>query len=249
MKAPVFIVFFVFLNFQFAFGQKQVNWEVTDVKNAAIEIKAASEKFMNMQQYSSTLVYQTFAGHNSQIAVETKSSLVLKLKDAWYSQMEGVVTLQKNKMVLTIDSVERNFVIAKPSGHSAGSVLDERDIIGLLSTCKNVSKAVIDGHTAYRLNFKKGGAYERIDLILDQKTFFKKIILFMENSYPVSEENPEVQEKPRLEISLVDFSETKRIDKSLFELSTYIIVKDNKITPSRNYQDYTISDTRLNQKL
>jgi hypothetical protein len=221
-------------------------WSPVESASAKAAILKASQLYSKTDHYDVKLVFKSFKTQDSAVPYETVNGSVRSFKSNVYSTFGRTVTVQLDNVCLTIDSVEKLIVLSRK--HQELFNLPTSEMCDqLLAAAKSIQKSDVGKSEIYRLSFENQ-KYEKVDFVLNDKKQFSKLILFVGEEVSDYENGVQVLNRPRVEIGFYDFSVSRPVDTTLYNVSKYLIVKNDEMRPIAAYAGFKFEDTRFKRK-
>lgn len=196
------------------------------------------------QNYSYTMSYNVFMGHQSKLVHETYEGNMIKYGDNYFQNLQGTEWVYTPDFTVRIQSKSKQLMISNPM-KSMQRVID-LDAISFNSD----EMKVIENEGSYEMviTYKSNGIsqFEKVTFSVDKETFFmKELNTFYagERAY-LNEDGSTVSGRPKVTITFSDIELNPRIDKSIFDIKNYLVVVAKKAKPTEKYKDYKVHDTR-----
>jgi hypothetical protein len=182
--------------------------------------------------------YTLFADPQTQKASETESAVVYKLGSARLMKLGKVETLTTEKYSITVDNDEKLILVNKNSIGKSGDLPIDLDSLAKFITNTRFTKE--GGKGIYKLGLK-AGEYESVEIEFNTATYLiSKLTLYLRNYDDKEEGENRLSNKPRLELSITDFTTTPVISKTELLETKYVRIQGQDVRLQERYAQYKL---------
>lgn len=217
----------------------QSAWKTISKEEADKIMANTSGWYKNISAYSVTVTHSSFVG--TQATPYERKSGYFKMKGKnYHSYMLGIHSIQNEKYHIVVDSTSKTIMVNNPQEIKSG--IESASSPEMMKLCEKYSLLKTNEASTLKLSFKKGNAVEAYELKLNKDNSPAEIIIYYAKS---PEKKQDVSKKPRLKIAYSNYKKNITIDAKEFDISKYVTVSGNNITPTNAYKEYKIADVRV----
>lgn len=232
-----------------AFGWALVSGAQAWVPCPAQEVLEHAEA--NGKAYAALPVYEMrveLASYRSSTDVapfDRAESLLQKAGDRSRVDHMGIITVQDGRLRVTVDTTEHVILVAKAD--------DIMDVIGadhahlIIEQAAAVTKKAIAAGVTYKVMFRPGAYYDRVEITYDKDGILARADLFWRIAIQEDPDDPRSPAyTPRVTMlfgrprAIAEAAITKRLD-----LSAYIVMKNGRPIAAPGWTGYEVIDTRV----
>jgi hypothetical protein len=219
-------------------------WSPVDPKTAAKELVEVNKRMLKIDKFSFNITYSSFKEHLEKIPYETLHGYVVKDGKNNFSNINGVVTMQNNRIRIVVDSARRSIKISNPL-EGPEPVLSVEEYIKSIGVCKEVKRKEENKLIGYRFEPKALKGIVAQEIYLDEN-FLNKTVIFYVNEHTTRQNNELIKQTvfPRLEISITDFKKLTKADSKLFNEKDFMEIDGEKVTLNSKYKNFKFFDGR-----
>ncbi|WP_299883447.1 hypothetical protein [uncultured Lacinutrix sp.] len=205
-------------------------------------IDKVTNKYENTKSYESKVKYTLYEDSISKVVKDQLYGKLYKDEDNYHLKIKTSEIVKAKDFYLKISHSEKMLQYSK-TNKGVENNTDQTPFITLIDQFED--KQIKDKGELWELVFtkkKKASPYNKIIIHISKKGYnVVKQVYYLSASYEKKyDSNATNTKKERLEIIEVSFKENPKRDNSVFNLSKYLINKDNKYTLSSYLEGYKI---------
>ncbi len=237
MKAVLVILSLFFSVLSFAQNWENLTW--SDYQSLMDEVSRSYDD----EEYTLEMVYKTYKGRQLQTPFEVSPSYTQRSKSYDYSYLKGIVTIQNEKMKITIDS--NNQMIAINNGAPRVS---QEEMMGQYAQSKDFIETMKvkeeNGGKTIEITYKKGAPVEKVQIDISRKRRIAEVIVFYAS--PVEYEDDDGNLKSDFVILKIEYKSfsNKHLYKEI-SLNEIIVDKKGSLSLSEGFKDFELVDLRI----